>query len=138
MSTEISDAPNTPIDPEKAVRRAEGTKREIWKALRSVEDPELPISIVDLGLIYDLTVIDDRAEIKLTLTYSGCPAQNIITGDIRRAVYEVEGMEEVDITIVYNPPWDYNHITERGRRKLNEWGIAVPGDHEAPDPTCHE
>lgn len=137
MSTEISDASNNPIDPEKAIAHAEGTKQKIWESLRNVEDPELPISVVDLGLIYDLTVSNSRAEISLTLTYSGCPAKDIITGDIKRAVYGIDEIDEVDITIIYSPPWDYDRITERGRHKLKEWGIAVPGNTESPDPACH-
>lgn len=137
MSIDTTDATDAPIDPEVAIDRAEGAKRELWRALRNVQDPELPVSIVDLGLVYDVAVRDGRAEIALTLTYSGCPARDIITGDVRRAVYGVEGVEEVDVSVVYSPPWDYDRITERGRRELNEWGIAVPGDHEAPDPACH-
>lgn len=137
MSTEAPDSADAPIDPEQAIEHAEGTTRDVWDALRSVQDPELPISIVDLGLIYDLTVSEGRADIRLTLTYTGCPAKEIITGDIRRAVMGVEGITEVDITTVYSPPWDYDRITERGREQLNEYGIAVPGYDDAPDPACH-
>lgn len=138
MSTEVADSADGPIDPEEAIARADGTEAAVWEALRSVQDPELPVSVVDLGLVYDFTVAEGRADIDLTLTYSGCPAKGIITGDVERAVLGVDGVDEVDISIVYAPPWDYDRITERGRRKLNEYGIAVPGYDEAPDPACHQ
>lgn len=136
MNTGVS--ADGPVDPEAAIERAEGTTREVWESLRSVQDPELPVSVVDLGLVYDLAVADDRVEVELTLTYSGCPAKDIIVGDVERAVFGVDGVDEVDISVVYAPPWDYDRITERGRRKLHEWGIAVPGYEDAPDPVCHD
>lgn len=136
MSTE---SPNTttPVDPQTAINRAEGTTEAVWEALRTVQDPELPLSVVDLGLIYDVAVGAGHADITMTLTYSGCPAKDIIIGDIKRAVYGVEGIEEITVDTVYHPTWDYDRITERGRKELNEYGIAIPGYEEAPDPDCH-
>jgi metal-sulfur cluster biosynthetic enzyme len=78
-----------------------------------------------------------HADITMTLTYSGCPAKDIIIGDIKRAVYGVDGVEEITVDTVYHPTWDYDRITERGRKELNEYGIAIPGYEEAPDPDCH-
>lgn len=137
MSTETSDASDVPVDPETALSRAEGTEQDIWEALRNVQDPELPLSVVDLGLVYDVDIADRHAEITITLTYSGCPAKDIIIGDIKRAVFGVDGIDEIVVTTVYAPPWDYDRITERGREQLNEYGIAVPGYDETPDPDCH-
>lgn len=137
MSTDASNTADTPTDPEQAVEHAEGTTHDVWVALSSVQDPELPISIVDLGLIYDVEVVENSVEIELTLTYTGCPAKDIITGDIERAVVGVNGITEVDITTVYSPAWDYDRITEQGREQLNEYGIAVPGYDDEPDPACH-
>lgn len=137
MSTEPSSGSDGPVDPEAALARAEGATRSVWEALRSVQDPELPLSVVDLGLIYDVTVSDGRAEITMTLTYSGCPAKDIIVGDIERAVYGVDGVDRIDVETVYNPTWDYDRITEQGRAELLEYGIAIPGYEAAPDPNCH-
>lgn len=117
---------------------AEGTERAAWAALRTVEDPELPVSIVDLGLVYDLTVTDGRAEIDLTLTYSGCPARDLIVDDSRSAVRRVEGIDDAAVRLVYSPPWGFDRITPAGRAKLNEHGLAVPGDDGGPDPSCHD
>jgi phenylacetate-CoA oxygenase PaaJ subunit len=138
MSIDADNGSETPVDTEEAIANADGTTAEVWEALNSVQDPELPINVVDLGLIYDLTVTDDGVEIKLTLTYTGCPAKDIITGDIRRAVLSIQSVSDVRIETVYSPPWDYDRITTTGREQLNEYGIAVPGYDEAPDPACHQ
>lgn len=116
---------------------AEGTERAVWEALDTVEDPELPVSIVDLGLIYDVSVDGGHATVELTLTYSGCPGREIIVSDAERAVKDVEGVDDVDVRIVYSPPWSIDRITPEGRERLNEWGLAVPGDGDQPDPDCH-
>jgi len=137
MSTKTSDAFDGLVDAETALSRAEGTERDIWEALRNVQDPELPLSIVDLGLVYEVDTVGRRAEITITLTYSGCPAKDIIIGDIKRAVFGIDSIDDISVTTVYAPPWDYDRITERGREQLNEYGIAVPGYDETPDPDCY-
>lgn len=112
-------------------------ERAVWEALRTVEDPELPVSLVDLGLIYAVDVEDGRAEIDLTLTYTGCPARDMITADVEAATRAVEGIEEAVVNVVYSPAWGYDRITDRGRRDLNDHGLAVPGDAATPDPDCY-
>jgi phenylacetate-CoA oxygenase PaaJ subunit len=116
---------------------AEGTEEDVWNALESVEDPELPVSVVDLGLIYEVSVDDGRAAIDLTVTYSGCPGRDMIVSDVEQAVRDVDGIETVDVTIVYSPPWSVDCITDRGREQLSEFGLAVPGDESRTDPDCH-
>lgn len=127
----------TPADPETRIETAPPEERAVWEALRTVEDPELPVSLVDLGLVYRVEVEDGRAEIDLTLTYSGCPARDLITDDVEAAARSVEGVDDVAVRVVYSPAWDYDRITERGRRDLNEHGLAVPGDADRPDPDCY-
>lgn len=126
----------TPADPEARLESAPPAERAVWEAIRRVEDPELPVSLVDLGLIYGVAVDGERAEIDLTLTYSGCPARDMITSDVSAAASTVEGIESVAVSVVYAPAWSYDRITDRGRRDLNEHGLAVPGDAERPDPDC--
>lgn len=116
---------------------AEGVERAVWDALDTVEDPELPVSVVDLGLIYDVSVEDGCADIDLTVTYSGCPGRDMIVNDVSEAVRAVEGIETVDVTLVYSPPWSVDRISERGREQLIEFGLAVPGDENRDDPDCH-
>lgn len=113
-------------------------ERAVWTALRTVEDPELPVSIVDLGLIYDVAVHDGDAEIDLTVTYSGCPGQEMIVDDAAAAVQAVDGIDDATVTVVYSPQWSVDRITEHGREKLGEFGLAIPGDTGQPDPDCHD
>lgn len=127
----------TPADPETRLAEAPPAERAVWAALRTVEDPELPVTLVDLGLVYRVEVVDGCADIDVTLTYSGCPARDLIVSDLEAAARGVEGIESVDVTVVYAPPWDYDRITDRGRRALNDHGLAVPGDADRPDPECH-
>lgn len=126
-----------PINPETRIPTAKGTESAIWSALRTVEDPELPISVVDLGLVYDVSLDDTQVDIDLTLTYSGCPAREMIINDVRNAVAEVDGVESVSVSIVHSPPWSYERITDRGRRDLKEHGMAVPDETADIDADCH-
>lgn len=112
--------------PTDRIRTAQGVERRVWSALREVEDPELPVSLVDLGVIYDVRVDGASAEVDLTLTYSGCPARDFIIEDVRRATRAVDGVETADVSVVYTPQWTHDRITERGREALSEHGVTVP------------
>jgi len=127
----------TPADPETCIETAPPEERAVWEAVRTVEDPELPVSIVDLGLVYRVAVEDGHADVDVTLTYSGCPARDLIVGDVEAAVRTVDGIEDVTVNVVYAPAWSYDRITDRGRRDLNDHGLAVPGDADRPDPDCY-
>ena len=129
---------NVPTDTEAALESAPSEERAVWEALRTVEDPELPVSIVDLGLIYDVEVRDGHASVDLTLTYSGCPARDIIVQDAEDAVLDIDDVDDVTVTLVHSPVWSYERITAEGRRRLTEHGLAVPGNTDAPDPNCHD
>jgi len=109
---------------------AAGLEAEVWDALYDVEDPEMPVSIVDLGLIYDLELterVDEghHAEVLMTLTYSGCPARDMLTDEVEREVAGVEGVESVDLRLVWSPEWSIEMVTERGREDLNEFGLSI-------------
>lgn len=114
------------VDPVAQFEAASGTEREVWEALFTVEDPELPVSIVDLGLVYDVAVSGARAEVEMTLTYSGCPARDMIVADVEEAVGAVPGVRTVEVSVVHSPPWSVELITERGREELVDYGLAVP------------
>ena len=103
----------------------EGTERDVWDALYGVEDPEMPISIVDLGLIYGVTVEDDRAAIDMTLTYTGCPARDMLRDEIHEAVASVSGIESVDLRLVWSPEWSIEMVTEQGKEDLREFGLSI-------------
>src|SRR6056297_3431531 len=73
---------------------ATGIEADVWEALYEVEDPEMPVSVVDLGLIYDVTVDGECAEVEMTLTYTGCPAKDMLTNDVRCAALTASGVRE--------------------------------------------
>ncbi|KAB1189881.1 DUF59 domain-containing protein [Haloferax sp. MBLA0076] len=106
---------------------AVGIERDVWDALYSVEDPEMPISIVDLGLIYAVGVETETGEarIDMTLTYTGCPARSMLEDDIRDAVSAVDGVEDVMLNLVWSPAWTTAMVTEQGRKDLREFGLSV-------------
>jgi len=97
----------------------------LWEALREVNDPELAISVVDMGLIVDLRREDGVVFIKLTYTAMGCPAMEMIEEDIRARLLQEPGVEQVEIEVVWDPPWTKARLTEEGREALRMWGIAV-------------
>ena len=97
------------------------------RALYEVADPEFPISLVDLGLIYRVEADEreGRVTVHLTFTATACPCMDFITWDVRERLEEEPGVEEVAIEVVWDPPWTTDRITERGRRILNRAGVAV-------------
>jgi metal-sulfur cluster biosynthetic enzyme len=104
----------------------EGLERDVWDALYGVEDPEMPISIVDLGLLYGVDVDPaGRVVVEMTLTYTGCPARDMLQDDVREAVSAVEGVDDVDLRLVWNPPWSVEMVTEQGKDDLREFGLSI-------------
>jgi ring-1,2-phenylacetyl-CoA epoxidase subunit PaaD len=98
----------------------------IWRALETVTDPEIPvISVVDMGIIADVRVEDRRIAVDMTPTFVGCPALDVIRENIRLAVSAL-GEHEVEVNVVFDPPWSSDRITEEGRRKLKAFGLAPP------------
>lgn len=101
------------------------TKR-IWSLLEEVYDPEVPVlTVIDLGIIRDVKVNDDEVEVIITPTYSGCPAMDVISMSIRMILMG-NGYKNVRITQVLSPAWTTDWMTEEGKRKLKEYGIAPP------------
>lgn len=104
---------------------ATGAEREVWDALREVEDPEMPVSVVDLGLIYDVTVEDGVADVEMTVTYTGCPAREMLTNDVRCAALTASGVEDATVRLSYSPSWTVEMVTETGKDHLREFGLSV-------------
>ena len=84
----------------------------IRAALSAVEDPELGVDVVSLGLVYDVDVVGDRARVTYTLTTMGCPVAPVIEHDIATAALEVDGVERVDLELVFDPPWSPDRMSE--------------------------
>ncbi len=106
---------------------AEGLERRVWQALYAVQDPEMPISIVDLGLIYgvDVDATAGTADVRMTLTYTGCPARDMLVGEVTRAVEDVAGVDEATITLVWSPDWTVDMVTEEGEAALRDFGLSI-------------
>ena len=99
---------------------------QIWAWLEEVADPEIPVvSVVDLGIVRDFRLHQNGIEVDVSPTYSGCPATEVIEQDIVTAL-ESKGLAPVVIKRVLSPPWTTDWISDRGRRKLHEYGIAPP------------
>jgi metal-sulfur cluster biosynthetic enzyme len=99
------------------------TAEEVRDALREVFDPEYPISLVDLGLIRGVEVEGSKAKIKLTYTCMGCPAMDMIQDDVGDRLLEMEGIDEVDIEVVWET-WSRKDITPLGRKQLKDVGVV--------------
>ncbi len=91
---------------------------QIWKKLEDVIDPELYISIVDLGLVYKVTNKNGDVAVRMTLTTIGCPLLPIIEKDIQTKLLEIEGVENVHVDLVFDPPWDIERMSEKGKAMM--------------------
>lgn len=100
-------------------------EKEVWQALQQVNDPEYPLSIVDLGMVYDIAVNRGHVQIEITFTAMGCPATEMIISDVREAAAKVRGVTGVDVDVVWNPPWTKDNITSRGREILQYYGVGI-------------
>ncbi len=100
------------------------TTERVWDALRSVSDPEYPLSIVELGMVYGVRLDQGTAEISMTFTSIGCPAMDMIATDMRDAVLAVPGIDAVNIEVVWSPPWTKDCISEQGKKALAMYGVA--------------
>ena len=97
----------------------------LWTALSEVQDPEMPVNLVDLGVIYALAEHDGIVDVDLTFTAMGCPASDFILDDVRDRLLREPGVDEVRINVVWDPPWTAARMTEAGRDALEAWGLAV-------------
>jgi ring-1,2-phenylacetyl-CoA epoxidase subunit PaaD len=101
----------------------------IWSALQSVKDPEIPvISVVEMGIVREVTVTDEGVTVKMTPTFAGCPALEVMRQDIERRVKGL-GIEDVSVQVLLHPPWSSDWISEAGRQKLKGFGLAPPPRH---------
>jgi FeS assembly SUF system protein len=111
-------------------------RKRIVKALRGVHDPEIPVNIYDLGLIYELAISDTgsdtaSADIRMTLTAPNCPVADKIPADVERAVRAVPGVTDVTVTLTFDPPWTPDHMTEVGIIELQSMGVDPKRAKEA-------
>jgi FeS assembly SUF system protein len=109
------------LDEEKLNRELIMTKKdEIIEEIRKIYDPELPVNIYELGLIYDIKVKDEKfAIIKMTLTTPNCPVAESLPKEVKEGAMQVEGIEDVDLELVWDPPWNKDMMSEAAKLELN-------------------
>jgi metal-sulfur cluster biosynthetic enzyme len=100
-------------------------EQRVWSALAEINDPEMPVNLVDLGLVYGVEVGERVVRVKLTFTAMGCPASDMIMGDIREQLLKEPGVDDVVIDVVWDPPWSSARLTPEGREALRAWGLSV-------------
>ncbi len=94
------------------------TENQVYEALKDVYDPEIPVSVLDLGLIYDVKIIDDWVGVKMTLTTPGCGMGGAISNQVRERVLNIQGVHECDVRIVWNPQWSPEMMSAAAKKKL--------------------
>jgi probable FeS assembly SUF system protein SufT len=99
------------------------SEEDVWTQLKQCYDPEIPVNIVDLGLVYDCRLMKKedggtRVEVKMTLTAPGCGMGPAIAHDAQSKILSIDGVDEADVQLVWDPPWNQNMISEAGRMKL--------------------
>ena len=94
------------------------TKEQVYEALQDCYDPEIPVNIVDLGLVYDVEVEEDSVAVKMTLTTPGCGMGGMIASNAQSLIMEIPGVKEANVDLVWDPPWDPSRISEEAREKL--------------------
>lgn len=104
------------------------TEGLIYEALRECYDPEIPVDIVNLGLVYGITIVDDRVGVKMTITSPGCPASNSVAQQVKDQLRAIPGVADADVRIVWQPEWNPSRMSEEARAKLGvnherlQWG----------------
>ena len=103
---------------------------QIWEILDEVKDPEIPVvSVVEMGLIRTVGIAGEKVIVTMMPTFAGCPALQVMQEEIEQRVREA-GAEDVEVKMVYAPPWSSNRILPEGRRKLKEFGLSPPPRHD--------
>jgi len=115
-------------DSSAVVEKAAGPADEkaLWEAMKQCYDPEIPCNVVDLGLIYDVKATPlpstrSRVDVKMSLTAMGCGMGPAIAAQVRDRLLDVPGVEEADVQIVWDPPWNQSMITDDGKKRLGLW-----------------
>lgn len=109
-----------------ATESALPTNEQVLEAMKVVKDPEIPVNVVDLGLVYKCDVNDDGiVDIEMTLTSVGCPVQDMIKADVELAVMRLDGVTGVNVDFVWTPPWLPAKMTEDGKRQMRMFGFNV-------------
>ena len=94
-------------------------RKKIIEEIRKIYDPELPVNIYELGLIYDIQIKENKAKIKMTLTSPNCPVAESLPKEVQEGVMQVEEIEHVDLELVWDPPWTKDMMSDAAKLELN-------------------
>jgi metal-sulfur cluster biosynthetic enzyme len=94
------------------------TNEQVYEVLRNCYDPEIPVNLVDLGLIYDVKVDDDNVNVVMTLTARGCPAHSFISEQVRQEVAKIAGVKSAHVQVVWDPSWDISRLSDAAKLQL--------------------
>ena len=112
-------------DTQRMSQKPSDRQARIWEALKDVLDPELPISIVDMGLVYDVRLDASTVEIDMTFTATACPCMEFIMTDVRTRLLREPAIDEVKINVVWDPPWTNQRLSSEGRELLRAYGVSA-------------
>ena len=94
-------------------------KEKIIAEIKKIYDPEIPVNIYELGLIYDIMIKDKNVIVKMTLTSPNCPVAESLPKEVKDSIMQIEGIDKVDLDLVWDPPWDKTMMSEAAKLELN-------------------
>ena len=94
-------------------------KEKVIAEIKKIYDPEIPINIYELGLIYDVSIIEKNVKVKMTLTTPNCPVAESLPKEVKESIMEIDGVDKVDLDLVWEPPWDKSMMSEAAKLELN-------------------
>ena len=94
-------------------------KEKVIAEIKKIYDPEIPVNIYELGLIYDVSIIEKVVKVKMTLTTPNCPVAESLPKDVKDSILEIDGVDKVDLDLVWEPPWDKSMMSEAAKLELN-------------------
>ena len=94
-------------------------KEQVIAEIKKIYDPEIPVNIYELGLIYDVSIIEKNVKVKMTLTTPNCPVAESLPKEVKESIMEIDGVDKVDLDLVWEPPWDKSMMSESAKLELN-------------------
>jgi metal-sulfur cluster biosynthetic enzyme len=98
---------------------------DVIEVMKKIHDPEIPLDLYNLGLVYGIRVNGDDVEVDLTMTAVGCPAATFLPGEVKSKVEQIPGVKSAKVNVVWQPPWNPNRITPEGRLFLSSFGVNL-------------
>ena len=94
-------------------------KEKVINEIKKIYDPEIPVNIYELGLIYDVSIIEKNVKVKMTLTTPNCPVAESLPKEVKESIMDIDGVDKVDLDLVWEPPWDKSMMSDAAKLELN-------------------